>query len=52
MIHSKHDNAIDQIKDSVNTIVDVIDLMAEYKPGLLHFQISEQLYIFETVLQP
>jgi hypothetical protein len=35
------------MKESLASIVDVIDLMAEYNPGLIQLKISEQLDIFE-----
>jgi hypothetical protein len=35
------------MKESLASIVDVIDFMAEYDPGLIQLQISEQLDIFE-----
>jgi hypothetical protein len=42
----KHDNNKHQMKESLKSIVNMIDLMAEYNPGLLQLQISEQLDIF------
>jgi hypothetical protein len=35
------------MKESLASIVNVIDLMAEYNPGLIQLQISEQQDIFE-----
>jgi hypothetical protein len=46
-VTQQHDVDIQQMKDSLKSIVDVIDLMAEYNRGLIQLQISEQLDIFE-----
>ena len=46
-VTQKHDNDINQMRQDLKSIVDVIDLMAEYNPGLLQQQISEQLDMFE-----
>jgi hypothetical protein len=35
------------MKKSLKWIVDIIDLIAKYNPGLLQIQISEQLDLFE-----
>ena len=44
----QHENDIVQMHKSLRAIVKVIDLMAEYNPGLLQLKISEQLDIFEN----
>ena len=46
-VTQQHDKDIHEMRESLKSIVDVIDLMAEYNPGLLQLQISEQLDIFE-----
>jgi hypothetical protein len=46
-VTQQHDVDIQQMKESLTSIIDVIDLMAEYNPGLVQLQISEQLDIFE-----
>ena len=46
-VTQQHDVNIHQMKESLKSIVDVTDLMAEYNPGLLQLQISEQLDMFE-----
>ena len=46
-VTQQHDNDINQMKQDLKSIMDVIDLMAEYNPGLLQQQISEQLDMFE-----
>jgi hypothetical protein len=45
----QHDVDIQQMKESLTSIVDVIYLMAEYNTGLLQLQISEQLDFFRQV---
>jgi hypothetical protein len=35
------------MREGLKSIVDVIDLMAKYNPGLLQLQISEQLDLFQ-----
>jgi hypothetical protein len=44
----QHEKDIVQMNKSLRAIVKVIDLMAEYNPGLLQLQISEKLDIFEN----
>jgi hypothetical protein len=39
----QHNVDIRQMRESLTSIVNVIDLMAEYNPGLIQVQISEQL---------
>ena len=46
-ITQQHDKDINQMKQELKSIVDVIDSMAKYKPGLLQQQISKQLDMFE-----
>lgn len=46
-VTQQHDRDISDMKRSLKSIVDVIDLMAEYNPGLLQLQITEQLDMFE-----
>jgi hypothetical protein len=45
-VTQQHDVDLRQM-ESLASIVDVINLMAEYNPGLMQLQISEQLDIFE-----
>jgi hypothetical protein len=46
-VTQQHDVDLRQMKDSLKSIVNVINLMAEYSPGLIQLQISEQINIFE-----
>jgi hypothetical protein len=38
------------MNENLNSIIDVIDLMAEYNPGLIQLQISDELDIFEDMV--
>jgi hypothetical protein len=40
-VTQQQDTDIHQMKESLKSIKDVIDLMAKYNPGLLQLQISE-----------
>jgi hypothetical protein len=42
-VTNQHDKDIKGLSDNMQSIMDVIDLMAEYNPGLLMMQIGEQL---------
>ncbi len=42
-VTQQHDVDIRQMKESLASIVAIIDLMAEYNPGLIQLQISEKL---------
>jgi hypothetical protein len=46
-VTQQHKKDIVQMNKNLRAIVKVIDLMAEYNPGLLQLKISEQLDIFE-----
>jgi hypothetical protein len=46
-VTQQHYVDIRQMKESLTLIIDIIDLMTEYNPGLIQVQISEQLDIFE-----
>jgi hypothetical protein len=46
-VTQQHNMDIQQMRESPKSIMDFIDLMAEYNPGLLQLQISEQLDLFE-----
>ena len=47
-VTQQHENDIVQMNKDLRAIVKVIDLMAEYNPGLVQLKISEQLDIFEN----
>jgi hypothetical protein len=47
-VTQQHENDIVQMNKDLRAIVRVIDLMAEYNPGLVQLKISEQLDIFEN----
>jgi hypothetical protein len=49
-VTQQHDVDLRQMKESLASIHDVIDLMAEYNPGLIQLQTSEQLNIFEDMV--
>jgi hypothetical protein len=42
-VTNQHDKDIKNISDNMKSILGIIDLMAEYHPGLLMMQIGEQL---------
>jgi hypothetical protein len=44
----QHDEDIKNILDNMQSILEVIDLMAQYNPGLLMMQIGEQLDEFKN----
>jgi hypothetical protein len=46
-VTQKHDVDLRQMKENLKSIIDVIDLMAEYNPGLIQLQIYKQLDIFQ-----
>jgi hypothetical protein len=46
-VTQQHDADIHQMKESLKSIVDVIDLMTEYNLGILQIQVTEHLEIFE-----
>jgi hypothetical protein len=45
-VAQQHEKDIVQMNKDLRAIVKVIDLMAEYNPGLVQLKISEQLDIF------
>jgi hypothetical protein len=47
-VTQQHEKDIVQMNKSLRAIVKVIDLVAEYNPGLLQLKISEQFDIFEN----
>jgi hypothetical protein len=47
-VTQQHENDIVKMNKNLRAIVKVIDLMAEYNPGLVQLKISEQLDIFEN----
>jgi hypothetical protein len=47
-VTQQHNTDIHDMKESLKSIVEVIDCMAKYNPGLLQLQISEQLDMFEN----
>jgi hypothetical protein len=40
-VTNQHDEDIKKLSDNLQSIMEVIDLMAEYNPGLLMMQIGE-----------
>ncbi len=47
LVTQQHDVDVRQMRESLESILDVIDLMAKYNLGFFWLQISEQLDIFE-----
>jgi hypothetical protein len=46
-VTQQDDHVLHQMKERLKSFMDLIDLMAEYNPGSLQIQISEQLEIFQ-----
>jgi hypothetical protein len=46
-VTNKHDKDIKDLADNIKSIMDVIDLMAEFNPCLLMMQIGEQIEEFK-----
>ncbi len=46
-VTKQHNKDIKNLSDNMKSIMDVIDLMAEYNSGLLMMQIGEQLEEFK-----
>jgi hypothetical protein len=46
-VTQQYDNDIHQMEKSLKSIVDIIDMMVKYNPGLTQLHILEQLDIFK-----